>query len=130
MDEARGSSTAVNNNSSDGIRMTNGAAPAYDAHPQMQTTDYNEKRGVFGRALDSFKPPVDQKGFLPARTHDASGAPRVYVQGVDDAEKGNRDGVVRDDAADIDDNGGLKRALQGRHLQVSTTFAVSGLAGS
>lgn len=87
--------------------------------------DVDSKKGFLGRAVDSFKPPVDQKGFLPDRITDADRA-RVHVRPVSDPEKGTSSsgdaekdratGVVSDD---FDDNGGLKRALHGRHLQVS-----------
>lgn len=77
----------------------------------------NEKKSVWHRAVDSFKPPVDQKGWIPERNE-----PQVRVQTVNDMEKNEKEGysagVVRDE--DNDDNGGLKRGLHGRHLQVCT----------
>lgn len=74
-------------------------------------------KGIFGRAVDSFKPPVGQKGYLPELSHGyASTTTKVSVQEVRDEEKARNNGEVVDEA--YDDNGGLKRKLHGRHLQV------------
>jgi hypothetical protein len=102
------------------------------AIPETTATEMRtRKRGLFGRAIDSFKPPLDQKSWVPDRVP-RGGPTRVYV--TDDAEQGTVRGVgvenaevdkaggltsvVDDDTPD--DNGGLKRALHGRHLQVSS----------
>ena len=87
-----------------------------------------KKRGLFQRAVDSFKPPLDQKSWVPDRIPRGEGK-----REPDDPEKGtgtvardthvdvNKQGgltdVLHDDS--LDDNGGLKRALHGRHLQVN-----------
>ena len=85
-----------------------------------------EKEGFFRRAIDSFKPPPDQKGWVPDRvprdvnrvvTVDAEkGAVHRGGANVEVDKEGGSTSVVEDDA--LDDNGGLKRALHGRHLQV------------
>lgn len=104
-----------------------------------------EKRGLFKRAVDSFKPPIDQKGWTPERiSHTRHRDPaRVFVTDVEAAEKGH-DGHTTADSPrldeakkghsgagivddDIDDNGGLKRALHGRHLQM---IALGGSIGT
>lgn len=49
---------------SDSTAVTNPAAPG-------------PKKGLFGRAVDSFKPPIGQKGFVPERTKAAVAYPKV-----------------------------------------------------
>ncbi|KAG8878975.1 glyceraldehyde-3-phosphate dehydrogenase 1 [Tulasnella sp. 332] len=88
------------------------------------------RKGLFGRAIDSFKPPIGQNGFTPERTKAA-----VYPKNAGmDPEKGQKpDGVkttvqgVSDDDEAYDDNGGLHRALGGRHLQM---IALGGSIGT
>lgn len=80
----------------------------------------DEKRGYFGRAVDSFKPPTDQIGWVPERLPYIRDA--TPITDVDMAELGENLHTATHDstigADDVDDNGGLKRALHGRHLQV------------
>jgi len=109
-----------------------------DPTTEIATPTVTKKRGFFQRAVDSFKPPLDQKGWVPDRIPRGEGK-RVYVDRVpDDPEKGAgtvaRDthvdvnkqggltGVLHDDS--LDDNGGLKRALHGRHLQVNRVTSI------
>jgi len=104
----------------------------------IATVTVTKKRGFFQRAVDSFKPPLDQKGWVPDRIPPGEGK-RVYVDRVPgDPEKGTGTvasdtdvdvdkqgvltGVVRDES--LDDNGGLKRALHGRHLQVNRVTCI------
>lgn len=97
------------------------------------------KQGIFRRAVDSFKPPIGQVGYFPERSITASGgrvpARQQQMHHASDPEKGpigtppthdagmkeksdGEGGTVVTVNDDYDDNGGLKRALHGRHLQV------------
>jgi len=97
-----------------------------DTTTEIATPTVAKKRGFFQRAVDSFKPPLGQKGWVPDRIPRGK---RAYVDHVpDDPEKGtgtvaggthvdvNKQGDL---TGVLDDNGGLKRALHGRHLQVN-----------
>lgn len=127
------SSPSLSNPSSHAI-----VSPATHAHgtgPEMAIaadTTTAKKRGFFGRAVDGFKPPLDQKGWIPDRVPrgdgttiyvNRAGAPGDPEKGIGgDAcvqvtEEGGPAGIESDDV--LDDNGGLKRALHGRHLQVN-----------
>lgn len=84
--------------------------------PGVISTQPGLKKGLFGRAVDSFKPPVGQKGWVPEGSHAA-----VTVRHVDDHEKNMGIAEIVDET--YDDNGGLKRALHGRHLQVRSFYS-------
>lgn len=79
--------------------------------PRVATEEVGPKKGIFGRAVDSFKPPVGQKGWTPNPAHHTT----VRTREVPEDEKDGHTVLVDEN---YDDNGGLKRALHSRHLQV------------
>src|ERR1700694_2130598 len=88
------------------------------------TTQPTANASIFTRAVDSFKRPVDWD-----RKNNLSGA-EVYVRDVEQGEKSPSDrsknaartGDAVMDEDDESENGGLKRRLHGRHLQVCVFY--------